>query len=275
MDWYYEVSGERGKSGMTQSMIQIQKISKSFIQRNQIEKVLDQISFDVQKGEVISILGKSGCGKSTLLNLIGGFEQTEEGQILLDGERIIKPTRRCIMLMQNYGLLPWRSVLKNVELGLENTNTTKQDRRERAEHYLKMVGLFEKADSFPYELSGGMQQRVAIARALVTKPEVILMDEPFAALDTFTRYYLQDELLNIQEKEKATIILVTHDIDEAIYLSDRIFIMSPNPGRIHRELHVPSSKPRDRSDAEFQRLREIIFNEFHFNHPVAPIEYNI
>ena len=260
---------------MTQSIIQVQELSKSFIQRNQTEKVLDQISFDVKKGEVISILGKSGCGKSTLLNLIGGFEQAEEGQIILDGQKVTKPSRRCIMLMQNYGLLPWRSVLKNVELGLENMNLSKQECKERAEHYLKMVGLFEKADSFPHELSGGMQQRVAIARALVIQPEVILMDEPFAALDTFTRYYLQDELISIQEKEKATIILVTHDIDEAIYLSDRIFIMSANPGRIHRELRIPSAKPRDRSDAEFQRFREIIFNEFHFNHPAAPIEFNI
>lgn len=260
---------------MTQSIIHIQDISKSFTQRNQTEKVLDHISLEVGKGEVISVLGKSGCGKSTLLNLIGGFEQAEEGQILLDGQPVTKPSRRCIMLMQNYGLLPWRSVLKNVELGLENMNLSKQECRERAEHYLNMVGLVDKAHSFPHELSGGMQQRVAIARALVIQPEVILMDEPFAALDTFTRYYLQDELISIQEKEKATIVLVTHDIDEAIYLSDRIFIMSPNPGRIHRELHIPSSKPRDRSDAEFQRFREIIFDEFHFNHPAAPIEFNI
>lgn len=260
---------------MAQSIIQVQELSKSFTQRNQTEKVLDQISFDVEKGEVISILGKSGCGKSTLLNLIGGFEQAEEGQILLDGQKVTKPSRRCIMLMQNYGLLPWRSVLKNVELGLENRNLSKQEMKEKAEHYIKMVGLLDKVDSFPSELSGGMQQRVAIARALAGQPEVILMDEPFAALDTFTRYYLQDELISIQEKEKATIILVTHDIDEAIYLSDRIFIMSANPGRIHKELRIPSSKPRDRSDAEFQRFREIIFDEFQFKHPAAPIEFNI
>lgn len=140
---------------------------------------------------------------------------------------------------------------------------------------MKLVGLENRLSALPSELSGGMQQRVAIARALAIRPEVILMDEPFAALDTFTRYYLQDELLAIQKKEQTTILLVTHDIDEAIYLADRIFIMSPNPGRVHRELHIRSTKPRDRSDSEFQHFREIIFNEFQFTHPQDTIEYNI
>lgn len=256
---------------MTVPLISIQQVSKIFA----TQAVLQQISLDVQKGEVIAILGKSGCGKSTLLNLIGGFEQPSSGQVLLDNEIVTKASKRCIMLMQNYGLLPWRSVQKNVELALEGTNLSKIERQQRAQHYLKLVGLENRLSALPSELSGGMQQRVAIARALVIQPEVILMDEPFAALDTFTRYYLQDELLSIQREEKTTILLVTHDIDEAIYLADRIFIMSPNPGRIHRELHIRSAKPRDRSDSDFQHFREIIFNEFQFTQPQNAVEYNI
>lgn len=256
---------------MAEPLISIQKVSKSF----NSQAVLEQISFDVKKGEVIAILGKSGCGKSTLLNLVGGFEQPSVGQVLLDKQIVEKASKRCIMLMQNYGLLPWRSVQKNVELALEDTTLTKIERQQRAQYYLKLVGLENRLSALPSELSGGMQQRVAIARALAIQPEVILMDEPFAALDTFTRYYLQDELLAIQKEEQTTILLVTHDIDEAIYLADRIFIMSPNPGRIHRELIIRSAKPRNRSDSEFQHFREIIFNEFQFTHPQEHIEYNI
>lgn len=257
---------------MAESIISINRVSKRY---GEGELILDDISLNVQPGEVVAILGKSGCGKSTLLNLIGGFEKTTDGQICLHGNKVEKPSKRCIMLMQNYGLLPWRSVRKNVELALENSDVPKEKYEERVLYYLKMVGLESKQNSLPSELSGGMQQRVAIARALAIQPEVILMDEPFAALDTFTRYYLQDELLTIQREENTTIILVTHDIDEAIYLADRIFIMSPNPGRLHKELHIKASKPRDRSDSEFQHFREIIFNEFQFAHPHDDIEYII
>ncbi|POZ57928.1 Bicarbonate transport ATP-binding protein CmpD [Lysinibacillus sphaericus] len=256
---------------MTAPLISIQQVSKAFAEQT----VLHQISLDIQKGEVIAILGKSGCGKSTLLNLVGGFEQPTAGQVLLENQVVTKASKRCMMLMQNYGLLPWRSVQKNVELALEGEALSKVERQQRAQYYLKLVGLENRLTALPSELSGGMQQRVAIARALAIRPEVILMDEPFAALDTFTRYYLQDELLAIQKNEQTTILLVTHDIDEAIYLADRIFIMSPNPGRIHRELYIRSAKPRDRSDAEFQYFREIIFNEFQFTHPQNTIEYNI
>lgn len=255
--------------------IKVYNVNKSFSNREKSEQVLEGISLDVKKGEIVSILGESGCGKSTLLNLIGGFENANTGQVLMDGKIVDRPSRRGIMLFQNYGLLPWRSVLKNVELGLEDEKISNNERRERALQYLDLVDLAEKSDLFPHELSGGMQQRVAIARALVIQPELILMDEPFAALDTFNRYYLQDELLRIQEKEKTTIILVTHDIDEAIYLSDRVFMMSAKPGRIKKELIIDSPKPRDRSHSDFQHFRKIIFEEFHFNRPVSPLEYNI
>lgn len=179
------------------------------------------------------------------------------------------------MLMQNYALLPWRSVEKNVALALEGEKLTKDEMTERVVHYLGMVGLLDKCKALPHELSGGMQQRVAIARALAIQPEVILMDEPFAALDTFTRYYLQDELISIQQREQMTIMLVTHDIDEAIYLADRIFIMGANPGRIYKEISIKGAKPRNRADADFQHYRELIFNEFQFTSNKQQIEYNI
>lgn len=256
---------------MTVPIVSVENISKQY---NEGPLVLNNVSLAIEQGEVISILGKSGCGKSTLLNCIGGFEDVDGGSILLDAKPVTKPSKRCVMLMQNYGLLPWRSVQKNIELGLENTQLSKEERHARVAHYMEMVGLADRARSLPSELSGGMQQRVAIARALAMQPEVILMDEPFGALDTFTRYYLQDELLQIQQREKMTIILVTHDIDEAIYLSDRIFIMKPNPGEICKEVRIQMAKLRDRSSADFQHYRELIFNEFQFTNKPS-IEFNI
>ncbi|MEH6944459.1 ABC transporter ATP-binding protein [Bacillus sp. JJ722] len=258
-----------------EDFIKIEDVSKSFVNQDQLENVLNNVSLQIQKGEIVSILGESGCGKSTLLNVIGGFEPVDSGTVLLDGEVVKAPSRRAIMLFQNYGLLPWRSVLKNVELGLEDGTTNSKERRERALHYLELVGLLDKVSLFPHELSGGMQQRVAIARALAIQPELILMDEPFAALDTFNRYYLQNELLTIQSKEKTTIILVTHDIDEAIYLSNRIFIMSAKPGRVKKEITVQTPRPRDRSHGDFQHFRKMIFEEFEFSRTKTSIEYNI
>jgi NitT/TauT family transport system ATP-binding protein len=257
------------------AFVQVEGVHKSYLNNDKDLPVLRDISFGIYKGEVISILGESGCGKSTLLNMIGGFETADEGKVMIDGRIVNKPSRKCIMLFQNYGLLPWRSVLKNVELGLEGESLSSKERRERALHYLTLVGLEDKENLFPHEISGGMQQRVAIARALSIQPELILMDEPFAALDTFNRYYLQDELLRIQSQEKTTIVLVTHDIDEAIYLSDRVLMMSANPGEIQKELKISLSKPRDRSHGNFQQYRKIILEEFHFNRPSAAPEFNI
>ena len=260
---------------MPTPIVSVQNISKSYMTAADAPPVLQNVSLDIFPGEVVALLGKSGCGKSTLLNCIGGFESINAGKLLLHNEQVTAPSKRCMMLMQNYGLLPWRSVRKNVELGLENSGLTKAEIQQKTNYYLQLVGLEDRSEAMPSELSGGMQQRVAIARALAIQPEVILMDEPFGALDTFTRYYLQDELLQIQQRENTTIILVTHDIDEAIYLSDRVFIMDANPGCIHKEININLPKPRDRSDADFQHYRELIFNEFHFNQQKAPIEFNI
>lgn len=258
-----------------EQFVQIDKVSKYFLNKKKCERVLHDISFNVKKGEFVSILGQSGCGKSTLLNIIGGFQKVDKGRVMFNGQVVTRPSRKCVMLFQHYGLLPWRTVLKNVELGLEQVNMTSKERKECAFKYLTLVGLDHNADQFPHQLSGGMQQRVAIARALAIKPELILMDEPFAALDTFNRYYLQDELLRLQSKEKTTVILVTHDIDEAVYLSDRIMIMNANPGRIHKQLTIETSRPRDRSHSDFQYYRKMIFEQFHLNSRKTAIEYEI
>lgn len=255
--------------------LQINGVNKSYESNKQKEHILKDITFEVKTGEIVTLLGQSGCGKSTLLNIIGGFEQPDEGVVLLDGEVIQKPSRDCIMLFQNYGLLPWRSVIKNIEFGLEELKLTKSERRERAVSYLKLVGLEDRADHFPHQLSGGMQQRVAIARALAIQPKLILMDEPFGALDTFTRYYLQDELLKIQEQEKTTIVLVTHDIDEAVYLSDRVMMMSSGPGQIHKEISISLARPRDRGSSDFQYFRKLILEQFKFDGPAVVEEFSI
>ncbi|SIS39656.1 ABC transporter ATP-binding protein [Salimicrobium flavidum] len=262
-------------SNTTSPLVYLHNVNKSFPATKEETPVLKNISMQVNKGEFISILGQSGCGKSTILNLIGGFETPSTGEVKIKGEKVEKPGRHCVMLFQEYGLFPWRSVLKNVELGLEPLDLQPEERRNRSLEYLKLVGLEHNTHQFPSELSGGMKQRVAIARALAMKPELILMDEPFAALDTFNRYYLQNELLRLQEKEGTTIVLVTHDIDEAIYLSDRLFVMKPSPGMISKEMTIQTSKPRDRSHSDFQHYRKKIFEEFQFNQPIHQPEFNI
>lgn len=257
------------------NIIKVEGVSKSFNSKNQSISVIANLSLTVKRGEIISILGESGCGKSTLLNMIGGFEKADSGRVLMDGELVEQPSRKCIMLFQDYGLLPWKSVQGNIELGLEGLKLSAAEKKDRVLHNLRLVGLEGKGGLFPHELSGGMQQRVGIARAFAVSPELILMDEPFAALDTFNRYYLQNELLRIQSQERTTIILVTHDIDEAIYLSDRIVIMHPNPGRIYKEVDIRLPKPRNRSNSDFQHYRNLIFKEFHFDRQELPIEFHI
>jgi len=193
---------------------------------------LDLVDLDIREGELISLLGPSGCGKTTLLNLMAGFLQPDAGRVLINGEPVIGPDARHVTLFQEYGLFPWRTVLDNVLFGLEAQGTDKKQALARAETVLDMVGLGAVAGRFPRQLSGGMKQRVALARALVVEPDVLFMDEPFAALDTFTRHRLQDEIRAIRRRLRTTIVFVTHDFDEAAYLADRVAVMSTNPGRI-------------------------------------------
>ena len=214
------------------------------------------------KGEFVCLLGPSGGGKTTLLHTVAGFVKASSGQVSIHGEKVEKPDIRRMMIFQNYGLLPWRSVQKNVELGLESKKVPKAQRKEIAAHYLDLVGLGHCKEKHPYQLSGGMQQRVAIARALAVEPEVLFMDEPFGALDAITRMRLQDDVRRLSVEEKKTILFVTHDIEEAIILADRVVVMEPDPGRIKSIVKIQLGHERDRTSDEFILARDKIFEIF-------------
>jgi ABC transporter related protein len=223
---------------------------------------LDHISLQIEKGEFICLLGPSGCGKTTLMNSIAGFETLTEGSITIDGQKVKAPSEKYVTIFQNYGLLPWRTVEKNVELGLETLKVPKQERKQIAMKYLQLVGLENFAKRHPAQLSGGQQQRVAIARGLAVDPEILFMDEPFGALDAITRYKLQDDLLHITKSQNKTVIFVTHDIDEAVFLADKIVVMSPNPGRIKSVIPIGLGSHRDRTGGDFLQLRDKVFRIF-------------
>ena len=242
------------------AFIHIENAGKTFLENGQEFTALADVNLDIEKGEFICLLGPSGCGKSTLLNAIAGFDPVNKGSITIDEEEVKAPSINNVTIFQNYGLLPWRTVLKNVELGLESKKVPKPERKEIAKKYLDMVKLGEFANSFPHQLSGGMQQRVAIARALAVEPDIIFMDEPFGALDAITRMKLQDDILDICKNEKKTIIFVTHDIEEAVYLADRIVVMTPNPGKVKGVVTVPLHHFRDRTSGDFLLVRDKIFD---------------
>jgi NitT/TauT family transport system ATP-binding protein len=230
--------------------IEIRNVNRDYqIKRNasgeeQIFSALQNVSLMVNKGEFLTIVGPSGCGKSTLLDLIAGLALPTSGELFIDGKKITKPALDRGIVMQGYALFPWRTVRHNVEFGLEVKGVPKKDRQEISDRFLKLVNLSGFADRYPYELSGGMKQRVAIARALAYDPEVLLMDEPFAAVDAQTRETLQDELLRIWEETRKTIIFVTHSIDEAVALADRVAVMSANPGSVKEIVKVGLPRPR-------------------------------
>ncbi len=255
--------------------ISISNVNKIYTRKGRPFVALENVSLDIERGEFICLLGPSGCGKSTLLNAIAGFETPSSGRITIDGNLVTRPSRRNVTIFQNYGLLPWRSVLKNVELALESDRSIDRgERARRALHYLELVGLGSFAAASPGTLSGGQQQRVAIARALTADPEIIFMDEPLGALDALTRMKLQDDILRIQRSERKTVIFVTHDIEEAVYLADRVVVMTPNPGMVKSVLKVELGPSRDRTSADFVRLKERIFAIFNMKE-TYPIEYTI
>jgi NitT/TauT family transport system ATP-binding protein len=220
--------------------------------------VVEQVSLEVKEHELLCIVGTSGGGKTTLLRAMAGLISPYEGRILLDGHEVTQPTPSVAMIFQHFGLFPWKTVRNNVEYGLLVQG--RRDEHDAVDQLLEMMSLTSNADHYPYQLSGGMQQRVGIARALATEPQVLLMDEPFSALDALTRETLQTELLNLWErKQKITAVLVTHDIDEAILLGDRIVVLYGRPGRLELEVEVPIERPRDpqriRFHPEYAQLR--------------------
>ena len=224
----------------------------------------DGISLTVSEGELLCLLGRSGCGKSTLLHIIAGLEELSAGSLTVDGRPVDGPSHRRGLVFQQYALFPWLDVYRNVRFGLEARNTGMDGRvKDRAvRDLLALVGLEGFEGARPHELSGGMAQRVAIARALVNEPEILLLDEPFNALDAFTRMAMQDELVRIVKQRGMTAIFVTHDIDEALYLGDRVAILTPRPGRIREIVSVPVARPRDRNDPALLRLRDHVYREF-------------
>lgn len=221
--------------------LRLENISKSF---GDVQALKD-LSFTVEKNEFVALLGPSGCGKTTSLRIIDGVTEPDEGVFTIDGETVKGSGRDRGFVFQEFRLFPWRTVIENVMFGLEIAGVQKEERRERAKKYISMVGLSDFEGHYPHELSGGMKQRVGIARALAIEPEILLMDEPFGALDAMTRETMQEELLDIWQQERRTVVFVTHDIDEAVFLADRIHILQPRPGRLYRTLDINLPRPRE------------------------------
>ncbi|MCQ2052566.1 MAG: ABC transporter ATP-binding protein [archaeon] len=221
---------------------------------------VEDFSLDIEKGKLISIVGPSGCGKTTILRCLAGLLQPTSGEILVNNKKCVSPGSDRGMVFQDFALFPWRTVRQNVEFGLEIAGVSKGVRKERALKYIKAVGLEKFADSRIHELSGGMKQRVGIARTLIMHPAVILMDEPFGALDAQTRNIMQEQLIKIFEQSEKTIVFITHSVDEALYLSDRVVLLSKRPSIIHQIIDIPWERPRNRADPEFTNLRKKILD---------------
>jgi len=249
-------------------MVEIQGVAKTFrtAGRNGAGEVkaLAEVSFSVRENEFISIIGPSGCGKTTLLKIIDGLIPSDRGTISIGGKQITAPGPDRAVVFQSFALLPWRTVLANVEFSLELRRLPKEERLGTARDYLRRVGLSEFENHYPHELSGGMQQRAGLARALAVNPMILLMDEPFGAVDAQTRQLLQEELLQLWQRERKTVIFVTHSMDEAVYLSDRVVVMTPRPGRVAEILDVPLPRPRSadevRRDPRFVELTNYIWD---------------
>jgi len=224
---------------------------------------LDGISFSIAAGELVSLVGPSGCGKSTLLRLVAGLDFPDTGEVLVGEEKIVGPSAERGLVFQDPNLFPWLTVRRNIEAGLAARGMLREKRNE-VDEFMRLVALEAFANAYPHHLSGGMAQRVALARALINHPKVLLLDEPLGALDAFTRMRMQDEVLRLWENRRTTMLLVTHDIDEAIYMSDRILIMTQAPGRIDRKIDIDLARPRDRTSDSFLRFRSEILEHLHF-----------
>ncbi|KNZ70581.1 ABC transporter [Thermincola ferriacetica] len=226
-------------------MLRVEGVSKSFATKNGHTHTLQDINIEIADGEFISLVGPSGCGKSTLLNIIAGLEEPTSGQITKNGKKVTEAGPDRVVMFQEAALFPWLKVIENVEYGMKIAGLSKERRREKALHFLKMVHLTRFINCYPHELSGGMRQRVALARALAMDSDVLLMDEPFAALDSQTRNILHRELQQIWWQTRKTILFVTHNVEEAVLLADRVIVMAANPGRIKRVFNVRLARPRD------------------------------
>lgn len=239
----------------------IQDLSKAYAIDGRSLPVLENISLDVRPGEFVSIVGASGCGKSSLLRLIVGLENDYSGRILLDGQVVTGTSLERGIVFQDHRLFPWKTVEENVALALKNQKLSRAEKRELVADHLELVGLTGFEQAYPHQLSGGMAQRAAIARALITRPKVLLLDEPFGALDALTRVRLQHELQRIWVQQRSTMIMVTHDVEEALYLGDRVIVMDARPGRIRHEVRVDLPHPRERGAPLLTKLKEELLAE--------------
>ncbi|MBR1874198.1 MAG: ABC transporter ATP-binding protein [Eubacterium sp.] len=256
------------------TILRIEHVNRVYMDGDQPVDALSDVDIEVKRGEFVSIIGASGCGKTTLLRLIAGLDIPQSGHLYQGDTEISGPDPKRGFVFQQGGLFDWLTVEQNIAAGLKARHVYKENRHRIAD-YVEMTGLtgFEKA--YPHQISGGMAQRVAIARALIGDPEVLLLDEPMGALDNFTRADLQDKILEIREQTNTTMILVTHDVDEAIYLSDRIIIMTPRPGRISDIISVKMHHPRRRNSDDFMEIRKRLLKEFHLASELPTPEYSI
>ncbi len=254
--------------------IEINDVSKVYQREGEPFHALDHVSLEVEKGEFICLLGPSGCGKTTLLSMLAGFEHPDSGSILIDGAEVTGPVPNRVTIFQHYGLLPWQTVEKNVMLGLLAKKVPKEQARATAAKYIELVGLSGFEHVRPAQLSGGMQQRVSIARGLAVQPDVLFMDEPFGALDAITRLKMQDDIHRIAEEEGVTVIFVTHDIEEAVVLADRIVVLTPNPGHVKEVVKVELGPDRLRTGGDFLAVRDHVFDVFGMK-PNWDVEYVI
>lgn len=234
--------------------LRVEGIYKSFEKNGEINQVLKDIHLEVKQGEFVTLLGPSGCGKTTLLTTIAGFKKPDKGRILLGGKEIKGAGPDRGFMFQNYALFPWMNIRKNIEFPLKQAKMEAKERKKRVEELISLAGLTGHENQLPHEISGGMKQRTALVRALANKPEVLLMDEPLGALDLKMRQNLQMEIQDIWEKEKITFLMVTHDVDEAVYLSDRVILMTTDSGRIEKDLKIDLKRPRNRDDERYRAI---------------------
>ncbi len=247
---------------LTKGLVEVEALSVTFSDRRRSVKVLDNINFQVEPGSFVCLLGPSGCGKSTLLNSIAGFIRPTTGYIAVDRQTVTKPGAERGFVFQQYSLLPWKTTSQNVEFGLRIKGMAKKQRLALVNEYLNKVGLYKHRNSYPHQLSGGMRQRASIIRALVNSPSVLLMDEPFGALDAQTRHMMQEMLMGIWSDLRTTVVFVTHDIEEAVFLGDRILILGVNPGHIKADILIDFKRPRhidDTMTSEFVQLSRQVF----------------
>ena len=240
-------------------ILKLENICQSFIVNDEVKQVVDDVSMEVRDNEFLVVLGPGHCGKTVLMNIIAGLAKPRSGKVYLDGEELHGSDERIGMVFQSLNLMPWRTVMANVEFGLELSGMKKAERRKIAQKYIDLVGLTGFENSYPHQLSGGMKQRVGIARAYTNSPQIMLMDEPFGQLDAQTRYSMQEEVLRIWQSEKRTIIFVTHNIEEAVYLADRIVLLSNCPAHVKQVYDLSClPRPRNFTDPEFLRIRQDI-----------------